>query len=298
MVMPATADRDNRKEKTFKDIVLEFKQTLADAGIDTPELDARLLVQGVLEISHEELLLNNNKVLTFGEEGSLRKALGRRLNHEPVSRIMGMRSFWKSEFKVTPETLDPRPDSETLIEAVLEWVPEGLTARQRVLDLGTGTGCLLLSILQEWPKAVGVGLDISAGAARTAAANSRRLNLQRRAGFMVQDWAKFRPKGLCDVVISNPPYIAEKEREDLAPEVLDYDPPEALFGGHDGLVAYRSLAENLPFFLKPNGLAFFEIGPTQAADVTDILVTGGLTVLQTRHDLAGRDRVLVARLTG
>jgi len=284
--------------KTFKMLVEEFKETLKEAGIDTPELDARLLVQGMLEISHEELLLKYNDKVSKLEEASLRKALARRLNHEPVSRIMGMRSFWNDDFKVTPDTLDPRPDSEALIEAVLHWVPEGKRKKQRIFDLGTGTGCLLLSLLGEWPASVGIGVDISAGALRCAAANSRRLKLQKRSGFVHADWREFRPNTLADIVISNPPYIAVRDRQTLAPEVLDYDPPEALFAGHDGLEAYRALAENMPYFLQPAGLAFYEIGHNQASEVKDILCAHGQTVLETRQDLAGRDRVVVARLTG
>jgi release factor glutamine methyltransferase len=284
--------------KTFKELVEEFKATLKDSGVDTPDLDARLLVQGMFEISHEELLLKYNDEVSKLEEASLRRALARRLDHEPVSRIMGMRSFWNDDFKVTPETLDPRADSETLIEAVLAWVPEGKKKKQRIFDLGTGTGCLLLSLLGEWPTSVGIGVDISKGALRCAAANSRRLKLQKRSGFVHSDWNSFRPNTLADIVISNPPYIPERDRLTLSLEVLNYDPPEALFAGHDGLEAYRTLADNMAYFLKPTGLAFYEIGHDQAKDVKDILCAHGQTVLETRQDLAGHDRVVVARLTG
>lgn len=291
---PANAENP----KTFKEIVEAFKVALKEAGVDTPDLDARLLVQGLLEISHEELLLKYNDTASKLEEASLRKALARRLDHEPVSRIMGVRSFWNGDFKVTPETLDPRADSEALIEAALHWVPEGKQKKQRIFDLGTGTGCLLLSLLGEWPTSVGIGVDISEGALRCAAANSRRLKLQKRSGFVHSDWDRFRPNTMADLVITNPPYIRERDRLTLSPEVLNYDPPEALFAGHDGLDAYRSLAENMAFFLKPTGLAFYEIGYDQAKEVQDILCAHGQTVLETRHDLAGRDRVIVARLTG
>ena len=284
--------------KTYKEVVEEFKLKLKEAGVDTPDLDARLLVQGMFEITHEELLLKYNEGISKLEEASLRKALARRLNHEPVSRILGMRGFWNDDFKVTPETLDPRADSETLIEAVLHWVPEGKKKKQRIFDLGTGTGCLLLSLLGEWPTSVGIGVDISEGALRCAAANSRRLKLQKRSGFVHSDWDSFRPNSMADIVITNPPYIRERDRLSLSPEVLNYDPHEALFAGHDGLDAYRSLAENMAYFLKPTGLAFYEIGHDQAKEVQDILCAHGQTVLETRHDLAGRDRVVVARLTG
>jgi len=286
------------EHRTFKALVEEFKATLKEAGIDTPDLDARLLVQGLLEMTHEELLLKYSDKISKFEEASLRKALARRLDHEPVSRIIGMRSFWNDDFKVTPETLDPRADSEVLIEAVLHWVPEGKKKKQRIFDLGTGTGCLLLSLLGEWPTSVGIGVDISKGALRCAAANSRRLKRQKRSGFVHSDWNSFRPNTLADIVISNPPYIAERDRQALSPEVLNYDPPEALFAGHDGLEAYRTLADNMAYFLKPAGLAFYEIGHDQAKAVKDILCAHGQTVLETRQDLAGHDRVVVTRLTG
>lgn len=280
---------------SYGDILREFKQKLEEAGMDTPDLDARLLVQGMLEISHEELLLNYDRLLAKAEESSLRKALARRLRHEPVSRIVGIRGFWKSDFKITSQTLDPRPDSETLIEAALHWAPKN-SETLRVLDIGTGSGCLLLSLLLEWPQAVGIGIDINPGAVRAAIANERLLGLQKRVAFQAIDWEDYKPKGRCDVLISNPPYIAETERESLSPEVLDYDPPEALFAGADGLDAYRALARLVPRWLKPGGLALYEIGHTQAKAVKELLAAHGQTVLETRQDLAGHDRVIVARL--
>jgi len=289
-------NRQGKKSSSYGEILHEFKKALEDAGMETPDLDARLLLQGLLEISHEELLLNYEKLLAHTEEAALRKALARRLKHEPVSRIVGMRGFWKSDFKITPQTLDPRPDSEALIEAALHWVPKEGNEKPRVLDIGTGSGCLLLSLLLEWPQAVGIGIDINPGAVRAAIANERLLGLQKRVAFQAVDWEDYKPKGRCDVLISNPPYIAETERESLAPEVLDHDPPEALFAGADGLDAYRALARLVPRWLKPGGLALYEIGHTQAAAVKDLLAAHGQTVLETRQDLAGRDRVIVARL--
>lgn len=297
--MVSAQGADNNLKKTnasYGDILREFKKVLEDAGMETPDIDARLLVQRLLEISHDELLLNYDRLLAATEEAALRKALKRRLKHEPVSRIVGMRGFWKSDFKITSQTLDPRPDSETLIEAALHWVPKEGIEKPRVLDIGTGSGCLLLSLLLEWPQAVGIGIDINPGAVRAAIANERLLGLQKRVGFQAVDWEDYKPKGRCDVLISNPPYIAETERESLAPEVLDYDPPEALFAGVDGLDAYRALTRLTPRWLKPGGLAFYEIGHTQAPAVKELLAAHGQTMLETRQDLAGRDRVIVARL--
>lgn len=297
MVTPKGSARDAEKDAhTYSSITAELKAELERVGVDTPELDARLLVQGLLEVTYEEVLLNNDKILSAAEVATLRKGLARRLRHEPVSRIVGLRGFWKSDFKITPQTLDPRPDSETLIEAALEWVPEGKNGKLRVLDLGTGSGCLLLSLLQEWPQAVGIGIDINPGAIQAAIANERLLGLQKRVAFQAMDWVDYKPKGRCDVLVSNPPYIAESEKPDLAPEVLNYDPHEALFAGEDGLDAYRSLARLAPQWLRPGGLAFYEIGYRQADAVKELLEAQGQTVLETRKDLAGNDRVIVTRL--
>lgn len=266
---------------------------LRAAGMDTPELDARLLAQGVLNLRAEDVMLQADDVL--GEDAAARVAAAvvRRLENEPVSRILGRRGFWKDVFRVTPDTLDPRPDSETVVEAAIDYADAPL----RVLDLGTGTGCLLLSLLREWPEATGIGLDISAGAVRTAEENAGALGLAARASFRAMDWNDYAPDEKYDVIVSNPPYIGLDEKENLSPDVRDYDPPAALFAGGDGLQAYRVLARLVPQWLAPAGHAVFEIGYRQAGAVKDVLAAAGLAVVEVRQDLAGNDRVIVARLT-
>ena len=299
---------------TVKDILTQAQDQLAAAGIDSPDLDARLLTQHVMGWTQTKLLLNLNHLASGDEVKGLQAAIDRRARREPVSRILGHRAFWKSDFKVTPQTLDPRPDSESLIEGALKYVAP---APASILDLGTGTGCLLLSLLIEWPKATGVGLDISDEAVMTARENALNLSPSRRkpgspdadetpasagvgdlverAEFIASDWSGYRPAALFDLVISNPPYISDDEVPTLAPEVSQYDPLRALAAGPEGLDCYHSIAERLNNWLKPGGWALFEIGHTQAEAVKSILALHGMSVLHVLPDLAGSDRVIVAR---
>jgi release factor glutamine methyltransferase len=274
----------------------DMRRQFQAIGLDTPELDARLLVQDILGLKYEDLLLNSNRLVTDSESEILTAAAERRLLREPVSRILGTRSFWKSDFKVSRETLDPRADSETLIEAVLGYLNQRHSFN--ILDLGTGTGCLLLSLLQEFPQATGVGIDISAGAVQTAQQNAEELQLAGRASFIVSDWSGMGFDQSFDVIISNPPYIADAEIPKLEPEVRHYDPHRALAGGADGLACYRSIAGLLPKLLTKQGKVFFEIGYDQADSVKGILAGAGFGVLQVVADLAGHSRCVVAQRLG
>lgn len=280
--------------KTLHAVLSEMREKFKTAGLDTPELDARLLVQAILNISHEEIILDSNRIVDASEEKALSLAASRRLAREPVSRIIGMRSFWNSDFKISKETLDPRADSETLVETVLRYVPKDQPLR--MIDLGTGSGCLLLSLLQELPQATGIGVDISAEAIVTAQENADILHLSERADFMAASWEAMEHLPLFDIVISNPPYISDAEILTLAPEVRQFDPNRALSGGYDGLDCYRSIISVLPHILCKNGLVFFEIGTSQKQAVTEILAGGGVNVLQTVTDLAGHDRCVVGRI--
>lgn len=266
---------------------------LAAANIENPETDIRLLVQHALQIYHAKFVSSLNRVLTDAEVKTLDGMIARRAAREPVSRIIGTRGFWKSEFKLSPQTLDPRPDSETLIEAALKYSD---APPATILDLGTGTGCLLLSLLQEYPKATGLGIDISEEAAATARENAVALNLADRASFLATDWNDWQASAPFDLVISNPPYIAPDEMAGLEPEVTKYDPVTALVGGDDGLECYRSIAALLPRALKRGGLVVLEIGHLQAEAVKSILALSDIAVIQTLTDLGGSDRAVVARM--
>lgn len=268
----------------------------AAAGIDTPRLDARLLVAHILGIRPQDILLRPDTPLPPDAEGALEGLARRREAREPISRILGHRGFWSLDLAVSAETLDPRPDTEALIEAVLEAMPDR-SAPWRILDLGTGTGCILLALLAEFPTATGVGLDIAPGAVATASANAEALGLAGRATFALCDWTQGLAglDGDFDIVVSNPPYIPDGDIAGLEPEVRSHDPLRALAGGPDGLDAYRTLAPLVAGRTRPQGLVAFEVGIGQAADVTDLLHRVGFISVWNRADLAGVDRCVCAR---
>jgi release factor glutamine methyltransferase len=211
-----------------------------------------------------------------------------RLARRPVSKITGMRSFWKHDFSITDATLDPRPDTETLVVAALR------EPFLQVLDLGTGSGCILLSLLDERPHAHGLGTDLSGAALMISRQNAARLGLSDRVSFVAANWFEG-VSGTFDLIVSNPPYIAEAEMADLDPEVRDHDPRMALTPGGDGLDAYRAIAAGALANLVPGGRLLVEIGPTQGAAVHDLFRAGGLHDITILPDLDGRDRVVCAR---
>lgn len=269
---------------------------LARVGIGTARLDARLLVGLVLELDAAALLARRDEPVGALDAKRIAEVVGRRERREPMSHILGKREFWSLPFAVTAATLTPRPDSETLIEAALAWA----AARDKaagdelaVLDFGTGTGCLLLTLLHEWPAAEGLGVDISPAALDVARANARALGLGGRARFAAGDWGD-ELDGRFDVVVANPPYVAEPELGGLDPEVALYEPRLALAGGPDGLAAYRALAPHVARLLADDGAAFLEIGQGQGDAVAAILAGHGLTVVSRAADLGGTLRCLVA----
>lgn len=223
--------------------------------------------------------------------------LERRIRHEPFAHIVRRREFWSLEFTVTPATLIPRPDSETLVAAALDWARTAGAIRD-VLDLGTGSGCLLLSLLAELEGARGVGVDLSADAIAVARANGDALGLSDRAQFVCDDWARMKMTGgLFDLIVANPPYIPTAEIENLMAEVRDFEPRSALDGGGDGLNAYRCLAPLIKALLAPQGAAFVEIGPGQREPVSCLMAAHELRTIATKLDLGGHLRVLAfARL--
>jgi release factor glutamine methyltransferase len=257
--------------------------------------DARLLICRLLGGGPELLLSRPERTLNEEEAARVEAAVARRAAREPVSRILGEREFWSLPFALNAETLDPRPDSETLVEAVLKETVDRAAPR-RVLDLGTGSGCLLLALLSELPQAEGTGIDISAAALAAAEGNAARLGLARRARFLRHSWEE----GLelagrsWDIIVSNPPYIASAELGGLAPEVAGYDPPAALDGGPDGLAAYRALIPAAAAALAPGGLIALEIGCGQAPAVEGLLAAAGLRSLRRAADLSGVERCLLA----
>lgn len=265
---------------------------LKQAGLPTPELDARLLVQAVTGATDIEMIREPGTLMTAAQEERLADFERRRLAREPVSRILGVREFWGLAFAVTGATLDPRPDSETLIETSLKCLAS--IAKPRILDLGTGTGCLLLTLLHERADATGIGTDISQDALDVAVKNAARLDLGARAAFRRADWTEGLEEQF-DLVISNPPYIASGDIAGLEEEVRGHDPVLALDGGGDGLDAYRAIASVLPDVLTQGGHAVVELGAGQSPAVAGLFEAAGCAVLRVVPDLAGVPRALVAQ---
>ena len=264
---------------------------LAAAGVSSPRLDARLLIQRALRIDAARMLASPHDLLGDPERRRLDRLVDRRARREPISQILGEKEFWSLPFRVTADTLAPRPESETVIEAALAWAGDRSTPL-KVLDLGTGTGCLLLALLFECENAYGLGVDLSAGAITVARGNACRLGMETRAAFVLGDWGAA-VEGTFDIVLSNPPYIASGALETLPPEVATFEPRLALDGGADGLHAYRILAPQLPLLLSEAGAAFVEVGDGQAGDVTRIMEDGSLSVTAVRADLSDTGRCLV-----
>jgi len=286
---------------TLRQAFVAAARILREAGIDTPELDARLLLRHATEVTQEDLLARPESMLAPESAARLEAAIARRVEREPVSRIIGMREFYGREFLIDRHTLDPRPDTETLIEAALETV-ERYGWREKplsLLDLGTGTGCILLTLLAELPKAHGVGTDVSEAALALASENARRLGLESRASFAAADWLDG-IEGEFDLVLANPPYIASGEIAGLAREVKDYDPLLSLDGGADGLDAYRRIAAKAAGILRRGGHLVVEIGASQADAVLGLFRAAGLGVdaHDVRHDLSGRPRAILVEAAG
>lgn len=273
-------------------------ERLKQAGIAAARGDARHLVAHALDLDRAALFLQPDRRLSTAEQADIEALIRRREAREPVARILGAREFWGLDFHLSPATLEPRPDSEVLIEAVLHRLSERdlIQAPLRLLDLGTGTGCLLLALLSELPAAQGLGIDLSAEATETARANAERLGLAARARFIAGDWNRDLPADAppCDVILANPPYIASTILEQLAPEVLIHDPALALDGGADGLDCYREIAPLLARQLAADGLAALEIGYDQGERVPALLQAAGLDRTSVLADLAGHPRCVLA----
>lgn len=266
---------------------------LAAAGVADARREARLLLAQIWSEDASTLLAHPERPLTAEDERSFSAAAARRARREPASRIAGRREFWSLPFLLNADTLDPRPDSETLVEAVMEARPDR-AAPLSVLDLGTGTGCLLLAVLTEYPLAHGIGVDISQGALEAARANAVALGLNHRASFVQGDWGS----GLSarfDVILCNPPYIPDGEIDALEPEVARWEPRLALAGGPDGLSCLRRLAPQLVDLLCADGMAAIEIGAGQADAASALLVDAGLQIAAIRLDLAGVPRCVLAK---
>lgn len=275
---------------TIAEALREATQTLARVS-DTPRLDAELLMAHTFGISRSTLLLNR---MRDDVPAAFAALIARRSAHEPVAYITGQQDFWTLTLQVTPAVLIPRADSETLIEAAIDALAQRPPAK--ILDLGTGSGALLLAAMSEWPKAHGVGIDASAGALAIAQSNATALGFADRAQMLPGDWRQpdwQQPlPGPFDLIVCNPPYVETTAM--LAPQVMEHEPHSALFAGEDGLDDYRILIPALPALLAPQGIAILEIGAGQREDVAALATASGFAV-DCRQDLAGHDRALILR---
>ncbi len=276
---------------TIETALRDAVSRLAKAGIERPQAEARLLLEAAAGLSRATVIGFPERTLCATELTAFDRMVARRCRHEPASRILGQREFWSLSFEVTPATLDPRPDSETLVSAVLAQLGDR-AADLSIIDLGTGTGCLLLALFSELPNATGTGVDLSAGAVEVARRNAETLGLAARARFVVDDWAGH-VSGPFDIVISNPPYIESAEIDRLAPEVAAHDPRGALDGGADGLDAYRALLPEAKRLLTPDGFVALEIGRDQGPAIRDFARAVGLHESGSASDLAGIERCLL-----
>lgn len=286
-----TGERMNGKILTLQQIYREGKETLERAGIAEAELDAWYLLEYVTGISRASYYGDPGRVVSEEDLCRYRECIEKRAGHIPLQHITGEQEFMGLSFRVNDQVLIPRQDTETLVEEALKYVMPGM----RVLDLCTGSGCILISLLHFCSGLTGVGSDISAEALKMARTNGQRLHVEERAQWLCGDLFE-KVTGAFDLIISNPPYIRSAEIEELQEEVRLYDPRIALDGAEDGLLFYRRIIEESKSYLKNGGRLLFEIGCDQGRDVAELLENAGYTEVSVKKDLAGLDRVAAGRL--
>lgn len=305
----------------IRDAIKAAAEKLAAAGIENPNHDSRILLSHTLDFSVEKIIGYPENLVSEKHFKKYWQLIKRRAKHEPVAKIIGKKEFWGREFFVNQHVLDPRPDSETLIEAVLEYLtfsypasggrlggewsenkdhphpnppPQAGEGNLRIIDLGTGTGCLLLTLICELNNATGIGVDISDAALKIARKNANNLGVRKRAKFKKSNWFE-KISGKFDLIISNPPYIRKNAIKNLSDDVKKYDPIMALDGGEDGLEPYKKIISEVHNFLKPDGLVCFEFGKGQAKTISKILQKNKFEILNIYKDLAGIERCILAR---
>lgn len=266
------------------------EEKLSNVGISSARQDARMLLAHHLDQSLSTVMAFPERELE--NEATFLEFIRRRESFEPVSHILAQREFWSLPFKVTKDVLDPRPDSETLIEAILERL-ENRDDTLKFVDFGTGSGCLLLSLLSEYVNSTGIGVDISDAALKIAKENSTNLQLDARSKFLLSDWAE-NLTGQFNVLLSNPPYITTKDMRELSPDVFDHEPHLALHGGDDGLTPYRKIIPIGRNLLVKGGIIAFEFGYQQSDDIAEMLIDAGYSDIQFHPDLSGIIRCITA----
>ncbi|WFU01289.1 peptide chain release factor N(5)-glutamine methyltransferase [Rhizobium sp. CB3171] len=279
---------------TVAELFQEVRARFIEADLDDPATEARILVGGLLDLSSTELVTRGSERVAPDRVETARAAVVRRLNHEPVHRILGEREFYGLPLKLSPATLEPRPDTEILVDTVLPYARRLALelGNIHILDIGTGTGAICLALLHECPQATGIGSDISGEALETARANAARNGLATRFETVQGSWFEA-IHGRFHVIVSNPPYIESRIISTLAPEVKNFDPPAALDGGLDGLDAYRAIAKDAARFLHRDGIVGVEIGHDQRKTVTSVFEGAGFFLIDAVRDYGHNDRVLV-----
>ncbi len=280
----------------ISEILVKGTKQLISFGVQGARRDARILLSKILGSEQKQLILNPNKVIDKKTENLFFSYIGRRCQREPVSKIIGEKFFWKDSFFVNSDVLDPRPDSEVIIESVIKYYSFS-DKEVSILDIGTGSGALLLSLLGEFPKSRGLGLDRSLSAINIAKKNSAKNRLNNRSNFAVMDWCSG-IKAKFDIIISNPPYIPCSEIHSLAPEVRFYDPEIALNGGKDGTKYIEIILNIIPKILRIGGFAVIEIGYNQLSTVEKKILPDQLRIIEIFRDLSGIDRCIVVSLVG
>lgn len=271
----------------------EARERLTEAGVEDAQLEARILVEGLTDTTRTDALTTPDRPIPVEQVEAVRSALARRAACEPVHRILGWREFYGLRLELSPETLEPRPDTETLVDLAVPFAEARMkiTGACRILDLGTGTGAIALALLKTVPGSVATGVDISPAALATAARNADMNGVGGFFATLCSDWFE-RVEGEFDLIVSNPPYIATGVWKALDRQVREFDPRRALDAGDDGLEAYRAIARRVGKHIAPGGTVAVEVGYDQSAAVTGIFAQKGLCLARTRHDLGGHERAL------
>ena len=267
----------------------KITKILAEGGIETNSLDARIILREIFNFDEKELILNSDLILSESKISKVQKIITRRLNYEPVSKIFGKRDFYNSTFSISDDVLDPRPETEHIVEIANNFILE--KGYESFIDLGTGSGCIILSILKENKNLTAVGVDISIDAINIAKKNSKDMKLEKRSSFLVSNWLSSIYSSY-DLIISNPPYIPSDEIITLSKTVKNFDPLISLDGGQDGLKCYKEIAQDINRVINKNGRVILEIGYNQAHDVIKIFESKEFKLLKIYNDINGLNRIL------
>ena len=277
---------------TVEEVFLSGIQKLNAAQVENPNLDAKIIFKHVLSVDNEQFELCKKNEISSKITKSYFELIDRRIKREPIAYITNKQSFWNDEFKVTKDTLIPRPETELILESVISYFPDK-KIDLNIADLGTGSGCIIISLLQEYINASGIGIDISKEAIKIANENKKLLKNHERLKLLDEDYAEYNLNGF-DIIVSNPPYISQ-DSLDIQKDVYDYEPHLALFSKNNGIEAYNKIISNLASRIDKNFFLFLEIGLGQASEVTKLLKNNGFTEILTKVDLANIPRCVIAK---